>query len=144
MSTPPPPPGSGAYPEDAGARQPQYEDTQHAQYETQPGPGAPQPKKGGSWVWPAIVAVVVLGILAGVIAANDRSSSPTTVVNQQSTSTTNSIGVSVQAPKPAQTTTVTAPTKTVTTPAQTVTAPAPAVTTPPSATTTGPRSTAAP
>jgi hypothetical protein len=66
--------------------------------------------------------LAALGVLAGVIASDNKSSSPSTTVNQ---STTNSLGVSVQAPKPAQTTTVTAPAKTVTAPAQTVTAPAP-------------------
>ena len=48
---------------------------------------------------------------------------PPTLVNQQTTSTTNSIGVSVQAPETTHTTTVTAPTKTVTAPPQTVTSP---------------------
>lgn len=69
-----------------------------------------------------LAAVIILGVLAGVVAANNKESSPGTVVNQQST--TNSLGVSVQSPTRTETTTVTAPTKTVTAPAQTVTAPA--------------------
>jgi hypothetical protein len=76
--------------------------------------------------------LAALGVLAGVIASDNKSSSPSTTVDQ---STTNSLGVSVQAPKPAQTTTVTTPAKTVTAPAQTVTAPAPESTKPAAPTT---------
>jgi hypothetical protein len=74
--------------------------------------------------------LATLGVLAGVIASDNKSSTPSTTVNQQTVSTTNSLGVSVQSPKPAETTTVTAPAKTVTVPSPTVTAPAPASTTP--------------
>jgi hypothetical protein len=89
-----------------------------------------------------IIVIVALGVLAGVIASNNKSK-PSTVVNQQST--TNSLGVSVQAPQPTHTTTVTAPTKTVTAPSQTVTSPATPAT-PPAATdtTTTPAAPAAP
>lgn len=74
--------------------------------------------------------LAALGVLAGVLASDNKSNTPSTTVNQQTISTANSLGVSVQAPKPAQTTTVTAPAKTVTAPAQTVTAPAPESTKP--------------
>jgi len=69
--------------------------------------------------------LAALGVLAGIIASDNKSNPPSTTVNQQTISTTNSLGVSVEAPKPAQTTTVTAPAKTVTAPAPTVTTPAP-------------------
>ena len=85
--------------------------------------------------------LAALGVLAGVIAANNKSNPPSTTVNQQTVSTTNSLGVSVQSPKPAETTTVTAPAKTVTAPSPTVTVPAPASAkpaTPPKTTTTPP------
>jgi hypothetical protein len=71
--------------------------------------------------------LAALGALAGIIASDNKSSTPSTTLNQ---STTNSLGVNVEAPKPAGTTTVTAPAKTVTAPAQTVTAPAPESKTP--------------
>jgi hypothetical protein len=92
-------------------------------------------------MWPVIVVIVALGVLAGVI-ASDNKSKPSTVVNQQST--TNSLGVSVQAPQPTQTTTVTAPTKTVTAPSQTVTSPATPATPTATDTTTAPAAPAAP
>ncbi len=105
-----------------------------------PGPGterdqeAAASKRHGAWIWPLIAVLAALGVLAGVIASNNKAKSPSTVVNQQTTSTTNSLGVSVQSPQPTHTSTVTAPTKTVTAPAQTVTTTAPASTTPPATT----------
>jgi hypothetical protein len=95
-----------------------------------PGPGERQqePRRSG-WIWPVFGLIAALGVLAGVLASDNKANTPTTV-NQQTISTTNSLGVSVQAPKPAETTTVTAPAKTVTAPPQTVTAPPPAKTTP--------------
>jgi hypothetical protein len=74
--------------------------------------------------------IAALGVLAGVLASDNKANTPSATVNQNTISTTNSLGVSVEAPKPAQTTTVTTPAKTVTAPAQTVTAPAQTVTAP--------------
>jgi hypothetical protein len=86
--------------------------------------------------------IAALGVLAGVLASDNKANTPSATVNQNTISTTNSLGVSVEAPKPAQTTTVTTPAKTVTAPAQTVTAPAPESTKP--ATPTKTETTAAP
>lgn len=86
--------------------------------------------------------IAALGVLAGVLASDNKANTPSATVNQNTISTTNSLGVSVEAPKPAQTTTVTTPTKTVTAPARTVTAPAPESTKP--ATPTKTETTAAP
>jgi hypothetical protein len=131
MSYPPP----GSTPNPAGGVPPTGLGTdrdQEAAAERDQQAGAP--KRRGTWIWPLIVVLAALGVLAGVIASNNKSKSPSTVVNQQTTSTTNSLGVSVQSSQPTHTSTVTAPTKTVTAPAQTVTSTAPASTTPTAAT----------
>jgi hypothetical protein len=123
MSAAPPPPGSTPNPDEGDTPRPQIDAEQEQQTRSS--------QKHSGWIWAAIALVAALGVLAGVIASDNKSKSPSTVVNQQTTSTTNSLGVSVQAPQPTHTTTVTAPTKTVTAPAQTVTSPKPASTTPP-------------
>lgn len=89
----------------------------------QQGSGEP-PQKSRAWLWVLLVALVAAGVVAGIIASENKSSP---VVNQQTTSTVNSLGVTVQAPQAE---------KTVTTPAQTVTAPPKTVTTPPKTVTT--------
>lgn len=114
MSTPPPTPES---PPPGGPRD-------------QP-PGA-TPEAGGAgrsnrWIWPVVVLLAILGVLAGVIASDNKSKPTSTVVNQQ---TTTSLGVNVQPVHTTTTSTVTAPTKTITEPAKTVTEPAKTVTVP--------------
>jgi hypothetical protein len=118
VSASPPPPGSSPGP-----------DGQLPPSGPGPGEGEREPRRSG-WIWPVFGLIAALGVLAGVLASDNKANTPTTTVNQQTISTTNSLGVSIQAPKPAETTTVTAPAKTVTAPAQTVTAPPPAKTTP--------------
>ena len=65
----------------------------------QQGSGEP-PRKSRAWLWVVLVVLVAAGVAAGIIASENKSS-PATVINQQTTSTVNSLGVTVQAP-PAQ------------------------------------------
>jgi hypothetical protein len=125
MSAAPPPPGSTPNP-NAGANPPPNDAERDQQTRSS--------QKRSGWIWPTIAMLAVLGVLAGVIASDNKSKSPSTVVNQRTTSTTNSLGVSVQAPQPTHTTTVTAPTKTVTAPVKTVTSPKPTSAAPPATT----------
>jgi hypothetical protein len=131
MSTPPTPPeggpdavGGDAQPPDAGASVTSAPDR--------------EPSQRKLWLWPLFAAIIVLVVLGAIIADNNKSK-PSTVVNQQSTSTVNSLGVTVPAPQ-TNTTTVTAPTTTVTAPAKTVTA-APTTVTAPAAPATAPTTT---
>jgi hypothetical protein len=97
------------------------------------GEGAAQAaeRKRNRWVLPVVVVlVVILGVVAGVLASENKSKSPSTVINQHSSTTANNVSVTVPPRQPAQTETVTAPAQTVTAPAKTVTAPAQTVTTP--------------
>lgn len=128
MSTPAPPPGSQPPEWDPNAPPATGDGRQ------------PPPQKHSPWLWPAIIIVAILGVLAGVIVSQNKAS----VSSQQSTSTVNNLGLTVQAPAstvtnktvtqetktvtapapPAKTTTTTVPSKTTTTPTETTPAPA--------------------
>lgn len=121
MSSPEPPYGGEGGPADdpTQAYPPAPGGAPASEYAQQP---PPQKGKQARWLWPVVVLIAVLGIVAGIIASENKSGSTSTVVNEQ---TTSSLGINVQAPTRTETTTTT---NTVTAPPKTVTAPAPPAT----------------
>ena len=99
MSATPPIPPTGPTPPSGNTPEGYPEQMPPTQAQPPQGSGQPGPEeKGSPWLWPIVILIVIVAIGLALIVSNNRASNNPATVLSHTTTTVNSVGVSVQSP----------------------------------------------